>query len=277
MKAQHWRPLIACVVVALTCLAFMVHAIRTDALTGLINPGPARILAAPLLVPKAPAAVREVPATPHETGPSTSGAEAATGSEPAPEPASGTASVPAKAPGRGAEHLPGKGARHPDAQPAVHVAGHAIGHAVHATQQVAHATQHAAWQTVDHAVDHAVDQAGGPRSGGIGGPPEHWERHLEKGLGVPTRHLVDRARDLLGHDDWHGHRYGSERGLRLGHDRYDRSDRPDAFTGLRGHGYGRGLGYGRGHGYGHGEDRDWSHGRSSQDGHHGWTHGRWGR
>lgn len=273
MKAQHWRPLVACVVVALTCLAFMVHAIRTEALTGFINPGPARILSAPLLVHKVTDAPREAPVPAEAVAPS------------ATDPAPVTTSEPAPAPGQGAKHVSGNGAPHvPAAQPAVQVAvhttGHATGDAAHAASQVAqvaHVTQHVTHpteQTRGHGLRPA-DHVDGPRRGGTAGPPEHADRHLEQGRGVPARHLVDGAIALLGRDDWHDHRYDGERGLRLGH------DRPDAFSDLRGMRHGRGHawghGPGQGDGFGHSDDLRRPGDYASQHQHGSSSHGRWGQ
>lgn len=61
MRSEHRAPLVASIVVVLACIGVMAHAVRTDALGGLVGPIHRALLAAPVLQPK-PEPV-EAPAT----------------------------------------------------------------------------------------------------------------------------------------------------------------------------------------------------------------------
>ena len=239
MKAEHRRPLIAFLLVTFACFGLMAHAIRTDALSGLGRLDPSRILAAQMLVPRAPDGPLEAPV---------------------PAPPTESASIPSSTPS------PSSGATRPvHAELVRHDAG---GHAA-ATQVVDHQPQAPQSQSPSTPSTPSSDPTSGQPSHGPehhgsdgwpGGGSENDPTHgtgLAEGLHDTLDQVTGHGHDG-GHDGGYGHDGGHDGGYGHDHDYGDDHDYDD-------HGHGHDD-----HGYGH----DGDHGHDDDDS-RGWGHG-WG-
>lgn len=109
MRSEHRAPLVASIVVVLACIGVMAHAVRTDALGGLVGPIHRALLAAPVLHPKPAPTQPSPPATAART---VADVDPAAGRDPEARGVPATRSGPADGAGRQPRVPTGGGTRH---------------------------------------------------------------------------------------------------------------------------------------------------------------------